>query len=226
MEPPVLCASGEQCRRPLHLDTRRWFRHTRETSERVAVPGDQVADVAGQEGASERLEGRRRPDERRMGEHPVEPEPPNQARTPRSRRLHLLACGLHHPAERDVRRTHVLARPTHEAGVHQFGEPAVGFGGRLVDRSHRGDPSPGGLLLLAGQSVGGAVGEAETARDAGGEVGVGRRVASASPCGRRVERGPHETHPVGELGPEDLGGLGHGLRWYARRELGLGRLPP
>ena len=55
----------------------------------------------------------------------MEAEPPDEPRAPGPERLDLLSGRLHHPAERNVRGTHVLACPAHEAEVHEALEGPV-----------------------------------------------------------------------------------------------------
>ena len=123
-----------------------------------------------QERPGDRLQRGGGPDERRVGEHPVEPQPADEPRPARPLRLDLFARGLHHPAERHVRRADVLARAAHQAQVHEPLEGRVRRRDAVLHGAHRRDPPARRRRLLAGQPVGRAVRQAEPARDAAVEV--------------------------------------------------------
>ena len=119
VEPPVLHAPGEHGDGSADLDTGRRVRGPRQPGERRRALRRERAHAARQERPGDRLEERRGPQQRGMGEHDVQPEPPQEPRAPGPERFHLHARVLHHPAERHVRRTDVLARATHQAQVHE-----------------------------------------------------------------------------------------------------------
>jgi hypothetical protein len=89
------------------------------------------------------LQRRGRPNEGWVGEHPVEAEPPDEPRAPGPEWLDLLSCRLHHPAERNVGGTHVLACPAYEAEVHEALEGPVRDRDPVLDGAHRSDPPAG-----------------------------------------------------------------------------------
>ena len=149
-------------------------------------------------------------------QHDVEAEPPQEPCAAAAERLHLDARPLHHPAERHVRRADVLAGATHQAEVHEARERVVDDRRPLRDRAHRRDPPARRRRLLAGQPVGRAVRKAETARDARGEVGVGRGVPGAHP-GIAPGSAPMNRTPSGSSVPSGASAVAvEGHRVYRR----------
>ena len=67
------------------------------------------------------------------------------------------------------RRARRLARPALHTGLHEPGEGGVD-GRALIDSPHGRDPPPGRQALLAGHPVGRAVGQAQPAGHAGGQI--------------------------------------------------------
>ena len=155
----------------------------------------------GRNGRTTRLHQRGRADHRRMRQHPVEPEPMQQPRPAGARRLDLLAGGLHHPAEGNVRGADVLTRAAHETPVHERGERVVEIraGGH---RAHRRDPSTRRCGLLARDPVGRAMREAQAARHACRQVLGRRRGAIDAPAGRDRPRGLDEAGARGQVGSD------------------------
>ena len=102
--------------------------------------------------------------------------------------------GFHHATERHVRRADVLAGAADEASIHERRERVVDLGPAVGDRAHRGDPASGRRRFVAGEPVGGAVGQAQAARDAGVEVGVDR-VVGADPVRRDRPRDRRSARP-------------------------------
>ena len=138
---------------------------------------------------------------RRMRQHPVEPEPMQEPRAAGARRLHLLAGGLHHPAEGNVRRADVLTRTAHETPVHERREGVVEIRtGR--HRAHRRDPSTRRRGLLARDPVGRAMREAQAARHACRQVLGRRRPAIDAPAGRDRPRGLDEAGARRQVGSD------------------------
>jgi hypothetical protein len=176
-EPPILDAPAQQRDGPAHLARR--LRHARQAAEHLRGRR-QRSDASGGKTREWPQGGRERnllPRQRDIEPSIAKPRPA------RSQGFDLSARSLDHPAERHVRRAHVLARAAREAEVHEARERLVGVGQPLGDRTHRRDPAPGGRRLFAGDPVGGAVGQAQPARDAGGQVLVGRRVEREPPPG-------------------------------------------
>ena len=199
-EPTILHAAAQQCDGPsLMAGGRRLAGEAAE--QRRTLRGDR-ADAFRECEACERLHRRGEPQQLLPRERYVEPEPPEEPRSPRPERLHLDARALHHPSERDVRGTDVLAGSAREAEIHEARERLVGFGEALGHRTHRRDPATRRRRLFPGHAVGGAVRQAQPARHAGCQVRVGRRVERESPPRSEVGRRSDEPHPVGHLAAE------------------------
>ena len=160
------------------------------------------ADAFREREACERLHRRGEPQQLLPRERDVEPEPPEEPRPPRPQRLDLDARAFDHPSERHVRRTDVLAGPARETQIHEARERLVGFGPALGHRTHRRDPATGRRRLLAGHAVGGAVRQAQPARNACCQVRVGRSVEREPPPRSEFGRRTDEPHPVGHLAAE------------------------
>src|SRR5262249_58024704 len=102
--------------------------------------------------------------------------------------------GLDQPAERDTRRAGRLAAPALHARLQRPDERGVRFGAVPLDLAHGGHPAPGRQGLLARDPVGRAVGQAEAAGHAGGELVVDdAEVHHAPSTGSR----PGPSRPVG-----------------------------
>ena len=160
MEPPVLHAAGEHRDGATDLDVRRWLGDAGESREREPPSRHERPSGLRHERSRDRLERGGRPDERRVGEHPMESEPPDEPCTQGSERLDLLPGRLHHPAERDVGGAHVLACSAHETEIHEALEGLVRYRDPVLDGAHGRDASTGRRRFFPRQPVGRAVRQA------------------------------------------------------------------
>ena len=79
VEPPVLHAAREQRDRAADLDARGWFGERRQSSQRRRPTRHECPHAARHQRTGDRLQHGGGPDQRRMRQHDVEPEPSQQA---------------------------------------------------------------------------------------------------------------------------------------------------